>query len=86
MATIVEHKEKKRRYLLVRAGFGQFQSKWREGWGVGDLEKGNSQMICIADSEGEIGWAPSLKFKVLSVDGVTVESLKQYSDLAAFPK
>lgn len=77
MATIVEDIESGKNYVLLGSGFGAFQSK-KPNWFMGDLmadmEEGQYAMVCISDSEGNIGWIESSQVRVKSVDGQPIQS------------
>ena len=72
MATIVNHVRSGKKYILVGAGFGAFQSK-KPNWLLGDLMADTSQgqyaMACVCDSGGKLYWIDSTELTVESVDG-----------------
>ncbi|MDJ0833581.1 MAG: hypothetical protein QNJ69_08685 [Gammaproteobacteria bacterium] len=77
MATIVKHTESGEKYVLLGSGFGAYQSK-KPNWFFGDLmadtDEGQYAMICVCNSEGQIGWLESSKVVVDTVDGKAVQS------------
>ena len=72
MATVVNHNPTGRRYVLVGAGFGAFQSK-KPNWLLGDLmadtTEGQHAMACVCDEAGRLRWVESAQLTVISVDG-----------------
>ena len=78
MATIVIHTPTGRRYVLIGAGFGAFQSK-KPNWLLGDLmadtTEGQLAMTCVCDKSGDLRWVESAQLTVISVDGVSPTEL-----------
>ena len=72
MATIVNHIRSGKRYVLLGAGFGAFQSK-KPNWLLGDLmadtSEGQYAMACVCDTDGRMYWIESNELTVESVDG-----------------
>lgn len=77
-ATIVQHKTTGKRFVLLGAGFGAYQSK-KPNWFFGDLmadtDEGQYLMVCVCNEHGEVGWLKSSTVKVVSVGGCSVEEL-----------
>jgi len=76
MATIVEHKKDGRRYVLLGAGFGAYQSKKPNlifGNLVGDVEEGIYEMLCTCDASGKIYWFLSSTLRIVSIDDQSPE-------------
>lgn len=82
MATIVEHKETRMRYILLGAGLGMYgevmdgakpfkailnNSAWEA--------RGHLSIVSVCNSEGEIGLFNMDELTVVSVDGVSPESI-----------
>lgn len=70
MATIVRDITNDTKYVLLGSGFGVFQSKkpnWFLGNLMADTEEGQYALICVSDSQGEIGWMESRNAEVISV-------------------
>lgn len=78
MATIVEHIESKRRYVLVGAGFGTWDTAVA-GRFLGapnpNRDSGTQSMLALADGSGLVAWVASEQVRILSVDGKTPEQL-----------
>lgn len=78
MATLVMHKRTAKKYVLVVAGFGAFQSK-KPNWLLGDLmadtTEGQYAMVCVAAADGCIYWLDSTELIVDSVDGESPATL-----------
>ena len=75
MATIVKSKKNNKKYILLGAGFGAYQSKkpnWFFGDLVADTDEGQFAMVCVCDSNGKVGWLESADVQVVSVDGEAV--------------
>jgi len=72
MATIVVHIKTNKRYVLIGAGFGAFQSK-KPNWLLGDLmadtSEGQHAMACVCDRSGELRWVESAHLTIVAVDG-----------------
>ncbi len=77
MATIIKHTETGEKYVLLGSGFGAYQSKKPDlffGNLMADTEEGQYAMVCVCNSEGQIGWLESSEVVVESVDGKSVQS------------
>ena len=65
MATIVEHIESKKRYILLGGGLGVYQSAPN----LAIKETGVEKYICVSNSIGGIQWLQSREVIVISIDG-----------------
>lgn len=78
MATIVVHDPTNRKYVLIGAGFGAFQSK-KPNWLLGDLmadtTEGQHAMACVCDERGNLRWVESSHLTIVSVDGASPRDL-----------
>ncbi len=74
MATIVEHKESGKRYLLLGCGFGVDRDKrgFFDAKPPEHIEIRYHDMICCSDKKGSIGWFRAGELKVLEVDGLAI--------------
>ncbi len=83
MATIVIETETQTRFLLVGSGFGAYMAT-RPGMFFGNLApdetSGRLPMILVSNAGGELFWAESSDFEVLSVDGESPGDLLARSD------
>ena len=72
MATIVQHHQTGRRYVLLGTGFGAYSSS-RPGVFFGSLspdeDSGTMDMVAVCDEAGQIGWVHSRELAVVEVDG-----------------
>lgn len=78
MATIIEHIASKRRYVLVGAGFGTWDTSVAGrflGAGNPQRDSGTQSMLALADGSGVVAWFASDQVRILSVDGKTPEQL-----------
>ena len=78
MATVVVHSGTGKKYVLVGAGFGAFQSKkpnWLLGDLVADTTEGQHTMACVCDRNGDVRWVDSAFLTVVSVDGESPASI-----------
>ena len=74
MTTIVKLLDNGGRYILLGVGFGQWKSEVPSpifGSLIPVTDKGSSPMAAIADFKGQIGWVPTSRLRVLSVDDLT---------------
>lgn len=78
MATIVKCLKEGREYVLLGSGFGAYQSK-KPNWFFGDLladtTEGQYALVCVCDSDGQVGWLESANVRVVSVDGQRIDEL-----------
>ncbi len=78
MATIVRSKRNRKKYILLGAGFGAYESK-KGNWLLGDLSadtnKGTIELLCVSDSKGNINWIYSSDLIVVSINGVKPEDI-----------
>ncbi len=78
MATVVEHNQTGKRYYLLGAGFGVFQSSKPNmflGNLMADVEDGEYALVCVCNSQGEILWLDATQVTVVSIDGQTLQEL-----------
>ena len=78
MATIVKHNQTGKRYCLLGAGFGVFQSSKPNmflGNLMADVEDGEYALVCVCNSKGEIFWLEATQVTVVSIDGQNVQEL-----------
>jgi uncharacterized SAM-dependent methyltransferase len=78
MATIVKHNQTGKRYCLLGAGFGVFQSSKPNvflGNLMADVEEGEYALVCVCNSKGEIFWLEATQVKVVSIDGQNIQEL-----------
>ena len=78
MATIVQHTDTGKQFVLLGAGFGMFQSKkpnWLLGNLAADVEGDECALVCVCNSAGMIGWLDSKEVNVVSVDGKPIDQL-----------
>ncbi|MDE0013745.1 MAG: hypothetical protein OXU36_21570 [Candidatus Poribacteria bacterium] len=69
MTTIVKHKEMGKRYCLLGAGFGIFQSSKPNiflGNLMADVEEGEYALVCVCNSKREIFWLEATQVTVNS--------------------
>ena len=72
MTVIVKNVADDKKYLLIGAGFGAFQSKKPNrffGDLKADIEEGQYTMVCVCDKDGKIDWLESSNLEVVSIDG-----------------
>lgn len=78
MAIIVQHKENRKKYILLGTGFGAFKST-RPSYFGGSLfpknEEGSFKIVAICDKNNEILWCESKYLEVISIDGKTPADL-----------
>ena len=78
MATIVEHTDTAKKYILLGTGFGAYKAT-RPSLFFGNLvpseDEGASPMAAICDDSGTILWISSSELKVVEVDGAKPEEL-----------
>ncbi len=81
--TIIEHREKRKRYILLGGGFGMYQSKkpnFLFGDLLADIDEGHEKLVCASDKEGNIVWLKSSMVRVVSVDEKSpMDVLKYFS-------
>lgn len=74
MAVVVEHIDTKDRYILLGTGFGAYKAT-RPSLFFGNLapaeESGQTTMVAVCNSRGEIGWIHSSELRVIQIDGKT---------------
>ena len=74
MATVVEDTESGHRFVVIGAGYGMFKSA-RPGLILGDLvpnvAQGNVSVLAVCDADGHVGWLPTSRARVVSVDGAS---------------
>ena len=78
MATIVKHNQTGKRYCLLGAGFGVFQSSKPNiffGNLLADVEDGEYALVCVCDSKGELFWLDATQVTVISIDGQDIQEL-----------
>ncbi|MTI49863.1 hypothetical protein [Sporosalibacterium faouarense] len=79
MAVIVELRKTKKRFVLLGAGYGAYKAT-RPSFFGGDLfpkeEEGIVKAVAVSDSDGNIRWINSNKLKVIEIDGVKIEKMK----------
>ncbi len=71
MATIVEHKETGKRYIVMGTGFGIYKSARNNAffqWAVVE-EEDNYHLVAVCDRKGNIKWFYSEDLVVVEVDG-----------------
>lgn len=71
MATIVEHKETGKRYIVMGTGFGVYKSARNNAffqWAVME-EEDNYHLVAVCDRKGNIKWFYSEDLVVVEVDG-----------------
>ena len=73
MATIVEHIDTKKKYVLLGTGLGVYQSAPH----LGMKETGVEKHICVSNPNGGIQWLQSKEVIILSVDGKSPEEILQ---------
>ena len=73
MATILEQVGSGRRFVLLGAGYGMYQSS-RPNAFFGDwvptTKEGTETVLAVCNAEGRIGWVHSEEVRVVSVEGV----------------
>ena len=83
MATIVKHAPTTKRYVLVGAGFGVFESS-KPNWFLGNLKhdksEGEHHMVCVSDPSGRLFWVDSDEIVVESIDGISPAEILDASD------
>lgn len=83
--TIVQHVETGKKYIFLGPGYGLAEtSRPSLLWGnlIPAHTKDLHTMACIADAEGVIGWVPTDQLRVVSVDGLDIQSI---SGIDPFP-
>ena len=78
MATIVKDNQTGKRYCLLGAGFGVFQSSKPSiflGNLLADVEEGEYALVCVCNSKGEILWLDATQVTIVSIDGQNVQEL-----------
>jgi len=78
MAIILKHKSTGERYVLLGSGYGLFKSEVPSvifGNLAPNKSKGSQTMVCVSNSQGEVGWLDSTEVVVDSVDGQSVDSI-----------
>lgn len=84
MATIVRDDLQLQEYVLLGVGYGMAESAGR----ASQLERpirreSEAELVAVANRKGEIKWIPSIRLRVVSVDGKTCEELLNSSEPAA---
>lgn len=78
MATIVEDTRDGHRYAVIGAGYGMFKSA-RPGLIFGDLipnvNEGNQSVLAVCNAQGEVGWLPTNRARIVSIDGAPPEEV-----------
>lgn len=78
MATIIEHRETGKQYVLLGTGFGLYESK-KPHWLLGDvgseINNGRVEAVFCCDGNGKVEWFPAKQIRVVSVDGQAPDSL-----------
>ncbi|MEM7478323.1 MAG: hypothetical protein AAF483_25350 [Planctomycetota bacterium] len=85
MATIVRDDLQLQEYVLLGVGYGMAESALQSH---GLLERpirreSEAELVAVADRKGEIKWIPSIRLRVVSVDGKTCEELLYPSEPAS---
>lgn len=78
MPIIVERRDTRQRYILVGTGFGAYHAtkpNWFFGNLMADEQSGEMSVVAVCDEAGAIGWCNSRELTVVSVDGVSPESV-----------
>lgn len=76
MATIVLDHTTNKLYVLIGVGFGSARTARPIHALSGSASTSSeSEMVAVADSDGEISWLPSSQLSVHSVDGVSCRSI-----------
>ena len=78
MATIMEHIETGKKYILLGTGFGEYKAI-RPSLMLGNLapieKEGISPMVAVCNGSGKILWISSSEMKVVQVDGKKPEEV-----------
>jgi len=78
MATIVEHRTTRGRYVVLGASYSMWKSA-RASRILGDLfpveEEGTIKAVAVCDASGDLHYFSSDLLKVISVDGVDVNEI-----------
>ena len=71
MATIVQHNESGKRYVLLGTGFGAYKSTMPGFLGrmAPVVDDALLPMVCVCNKRGKIGWYESTEVRVMEVDG-----------------
>ena len=77
MATIVKNNYTGKRYFLLGAGFGTYKSVKPDIFGdvKRDMDEGESALVCVCNSKGEIFWFETTQITVISIDGENIQEL-----------
>lgn len=78
MATIVWHRDRETKYLLLGAGFAAFKSAVGHPVGGNLLpvtDAGELTYALVSDNEGNVSWVDTMQIHVISVDGVAPAEL-----------
>lgn len=78
MSTIVKHKQTDKRYCLLGAGFGVFQSSKPNmflGNLMADVDEGAYALVCVCISKGKIFRLEATQVTVVSIDGQNLQEL-----------
>ena len=72
MAVIVKHTQSGQNYILLGTGFGTYKAT-RPYLFFGNLapteESGQTTMVAVCNSQGQIGWIHSEELQVVEIDG-----------------
>lgn len=88
MATIVRSKSLGFTYVLVGTGYGAHLSEMKDTLLNTTLHKnaGTHPMVCVCNSKGETGWLYASDCLVISVDGLSPETLLEPFKYKSSPK
>ena len=76
MATIVRDTTKNKFYVLVGAGYGSAKTAMNNPLFPSRIATSSeTEMVAVANPDGEISWLPSYQLAVVSVDGVSCKEL-----------
>lgn len=72
MATVIQHLETRREYVLLGTGFGMFKAQKPSfifGNLLPDTDADSVEAVCVCDAKGEIQWFLAKEVQVVQVDG-----------------
>ena len=73
MATIVWHRDREAKYVLLGAGFGAYKAMRGHAFFQDMLpvtDEGTLTYALVCDNEGNVSWVDTMQIHVISIDGV----------------
>ena len=81
MPTIVNDNLRNRKYVLIGTGFGASKTARPNPLYPSTITTNSeSELVAVADQNGQISWLPSMQLTVVSVDGFSCRQLLSQTD------